>query len=260
VAAAVLEFLRDRLKNFGDRPRKEPIMIIRQIRTLAALVALYGLMPTAHAQFAVIDVASLTQLISEVQTLEQQLSTARNQLTQAQAEYQSITGSRGMQQLLAGTTRNYLPADWTGLLAVLRGGAGYPTLASAMQGGMRSSTALSANQLSMLAPAAATQLQAQRSTAALLAGVSQDALANTSSRFAAVQQLIDAIGRADDQKSILELQARIAAEQGMLLNEHTKLQVLSAGAQAQQWSDVQRAHELAVAGHGQFETRFQPHP
>ena len=57
--------------------------------------------PPAHAQFAVIDVASLTQLVSQVQTLEQQLATARGQLTQAQASYQSMTGSRGMEQLLA---------------------------------------------------------------------------------------------------------------------------------------------------------------
>jgi type IV secretion system protein VirB5 len=236
------------------------MMKLTQVRILAALAMLFGAMPAAHAQFAVIDVASLAQLISEVQTLEQQLSTARNVLSQAQAEYQSITGIRGMQQLLAGTTRNYLPTSWASLQGVLQGGGGYPALTAAMQASARSTAALTAAQLSSLSPSAAAQLKTQRQTVALLAGVSQDALANTSARFAALQQLIDAIGRADDQKSILELQARIAAEQGMLQNEHSKLQMLYATAQAQQWADSQRARELAIAGHGQFDSRFQPHP
>src|SRR5690348_18483441 len=76
------------------------------------VVLLFGLAPTARAQFAVIDVASLSQLVSEVQVLEQQLATAQSELTQAQNEYQSITGGRGMERLLPGTVRNYLPPDW----------------------------------------------------------------------------------------------------------------------------------------------------
>jgi len=59
-------------------------------------VVLLATTPMAQAQFAVIDVASLTQLMSQLRTLEQQVATARNQLTQAQAEYQAITGARSM--------------------------------------------------------------------------------------------------------------------------------------------------------------------
>ena len=43
-----------------------------------------------------------------------------------------------------------------------------------------------------------------------LQSLSHEALANSSGRFAALQQLIDAIGGASDQKAILELQARIS--------------------------------------------------
>ena len=68
---------------------------------LVGLLALGGTRP-AHAQFAVIDVASLAQLIQEYETLQQQLSTAQSQLSQAQSEYAAITGSRGMQSLLSG--------------------------------------------------------------------------------------------------------------------------------------------------------------
>ncbi len=163
-----------------------------------------------------------------------------------------------MQQLLAGTQRNYLPASWPALQAVLAGGHGYPALSTDLQAQQRATAVLTPQRLATLSPAAATQLQNERQSVALLQSLSHAALANSSTRFAALQQLIDAIGRAGDQKAILELQARIAAEQGMLQNEHTKLQVLYQSAQAQQWADAQRARELTVSGHGQFAGRFQP--
>ena len=55
---------------------------------------------------------------------------------------------------------------------------------------------------------------------------SRQALEVTSERFASLQQLIDAIPGATDPKAVLDLQARIAAEQAMLQNEQTKLMVL----------------------------------
>lgn len=235
-------------------------MLNRQFRLFVALVALFTGMPAAHAQFAVIDVASLTQLISEVQTLAQQLETARNQLAQAQSEYQSITGARGMGQLLTGVTRNYLPPDWPTLQGALQGSASYPALSADLQTSLRTAAVLSPQQLGSLSPTAGAQLQAERQSVALLQSLSHQALANASNRFASLQQLIDAIGRATDQKGILELQARIGAEHAMLQDEQSKLQVLYQGVQAQEWANAQRAGELSIAGHGQFGSRFQPHP
>jgi type IV secretion system protein VirB5 len=233
----------------------------QSVRFVLAFLALAGSVPAAHAQFAVIDIAAVTQLISEVQTLEQQLSTARGQLAQAQQEYQAMTGGRGMQQLLAGTVRNYLPADWPTLQGLAQGSpGGYPVLAADFKSALAATTVLSVGQLSSLAPAASAQLQAGRQDAALLQSISSQALANASSRFAALQQLINAIGSAQDQKGALDLQARISAEVAMLQNENTKLQVLSQALQAEQLTNAQRAQELAVAGHGNFASRFQPQP
>jgi type IV secretion system protein VirB5 len=235
-------------------------MVTRPARFPVVLTLLVGVMPVARAQFAVIDVASLSQLISEVQVLEQQLATARGQLTQAETEYQSITGARGMGRLLTGTARNYLPPDWATLQGALQGSARYPRLAADLQSAVNAAGVLSIQQLAALSPAASAQLQQRRQTVALLQSLSHESLANSSSRFAAVQELIDAIAQASDQKAILELQARIAGEEDMLQNEHTKLQVLYQGVQAQDWANAQRVRELAIAGHGQFDTRFQPQP
>jgi type IV secretion system protein VirB5 len=227
---------------------------------LAPLVLLSAMASTAEAQFAVIDVASLSQLVSEVQVLEQQLETARSELTQAQSEYQSITGARGMEGLLRGTVRNYLPPDWGTLQSTLQGSARYPQLAAEVQNALQTLSVLPAQQLAALSPVAAAQLQAQRQTIALLQSLSHESLANSSGRFASVQQLIDTIGQATDQKAILELLARIAGEEDMLQNEHTKLQVLYQGVQAQDLANAQSVRELTVAGHGQFQSRYQPQP
>lgn len=228
------------------------------ISLLLVLVA-----PVAHAQFAVIDVAALNQLIAQAQQLEQQLATARSQLSQAQAEFQAMTGSRGMQSLLAGTVRNYLPPDWTTLQGALQGtgaGGAYPVLVADLTRAMSANAVLSARQLAALPGTAGQSLQAGRQSSALLQSLAHEALANSSQRFSALQRLIDTIGSANDQKSILELEARIAAEGGMLENERTKLDDLYQSTQAEQWVNTQRTRELIVAGHGQFAGRFQPQP
>jgi hypothetical protein len=236
-------------------------MAISGKRALLMFVLCGVSVPAAHAQFAVIDVASVTQLISEVKTLEQQLATAQADLAQAQSAYQSTVGNRGMESLLSGTTRNYLPSDWNGFQQAVQGASGgYPALSAELNAAITANSVLSPQRLGGLSPAASQQLKADRQIVALMQAVSHQALSTTSMRFASLQQLIDAITRASDQKAALDLHARIGVETGMLQNEQTKLQVLSQSVQAEQWANEQRARELAVAGHGQFASRFEPTP
>ena len=75
--------------------------------------------PAAHAQWAVVDVGAIAQLVQQVAKMEEQLTTMQAHLRQAEQEYQSITGDRGMENLLSGTVRNYLPADWQSLQAAI---------------------------------------------------------------------------------------------------------------------------------------------
>lgn len=209
----------------------------------------------AHAQFAVIDVASLAQLVQELQQLEQQVATAKSQLSQAQSEYAAITGNRGMQNLLSGTNRNYLPTDWTQLAQVMTGASPtYPALAASASSLVNSNAVLTPAQVATLSPAEQTQLTAARQNPALLAATSRAALENSSGRFASLQQLISTIGTASDEKASLDLTARIAAEQAMLQNESTKLQILYQVAQAQEWTRTQQAREQAIADQGSLRT------
>jgi type IV secretion system protein VirB5 len=242
-------------------------MIGRDIKVKTIRSYLFGLMvlvvvaPQAQAQWAVIDVGAIAQLMQEVQTLNQALTTARGELSQAQQEFQSITGTRGMQNLLSGTVRNYLPTNMADLTsALLQVSSGYSSLSSAIQLAIQTNAVLTPQQMAMLPADEQARISAWRSTVALLQGITSGALTNSSSRFAAIQQLISTIGAAPDQKAVLDLQARIGAEAGMLQNEQTKLQSLYQAAQAQQWVNTQQDRESVIAGQGQFSARFEPMP
>jgi type IV secretion system protein VirB5 len=207
--------------------------------------------PAVHAQFAVIDVASLAQLLQQAATLAQQLATLQSQLRQAQQEYQSITGNRGMQNLLAGVNRNYLPTDWASLMAVVNGQANaFPALAAGVQNNLNANALLTPAQIASFSPAERAQLLAERQTIALLQATVQQALTTASGRFASLQQLIGAIGVAQDAKGSLDLTARISAEQAMLANDQSKLEVLYQAAQAQQWLQQQQARERSLSDIG----------
>jgi hypothetical protein len=130
-------------------------------------------------------------------------------------------------------------------------GAGSP-----IQSQINTNAVLSSAQVAALSPAEQQQLNAARSNAALLQVATQLAYSTTSSRFASVQTLINAIASATDQKGILELQARIQAEQGMLQTDSYQVErAVSGGAGAGVGTSTKRARagrrgrgELAHAG------------
>lgn len=212
---------------------------------LSAVAIMLGVPRGAQAQWAVVDVGAIAQLVQEVETLREQLANAQQQLSQAQQQYQSMTGGRGMQNLLGGINRNYLPANWNQL----------PTaLAVPLRAQVNGNAVLTAAQVAALSPAEQQQLNSARTNAALLEAATQQAYATASGRFASIQQLIAAIPTATDQKGILDLQARIEVEQGMLANESTKLSVLYQAAQAQEWARDQAGREQAIASVGNLRT------
>jgi type IV secretion system protein VirB5 len=219
------------------------------------------LMQPARAQWAVVDAPATAQLISQVKTMAQQLETTRNQLIQAKSALETMTGTRGMQLLLSGTVRNYLPVSWGQLVSVMQGAAGgYSALSADVRLALGANAVLSPQQLALLAPADQRQIAATRQAGALQQALAQEALANASTRFTALQSLVGAIGGATDQKGILDLQARISAELGMLQNEQTKMQILRDATQAQAAVLAQQQQEQVIAGQGNFATRFQPVP
>jgi type IV secretion system protein VirB5 len=227
-------------------------MFRKIISSLPILALLAVLAPrSAHAQWAVIDVNAIVQLAKEVATLQQQLATAQAQLNEARTTYQAMTGDRGMEGLLAGTNRNYLPTDWADLAQVLEGASSsYGALAASEQSLVNAQAVLSAQQVAALSPTERQAVLTDREHAALLQAMTRDALSAASARFAALQELVNAIPTATDQKGILDLEARIAAEQGMLENESIKLNLLYETQAAERAAEDQQIREEAIAGIG----------
>lgn len=220
---------------------------------LLVLVPLLSLAasPAAQAQWAVIDVASINQLVQEVGVLRQELTTTQQQLSQARSEYAAITGNRGMDQLLSGQNRNYLPTDAVQLNGVLQGSGGtYGSLASSVQSQIATNAVLTPQQVAALSSPEQAQLQADRSSTALLQAMTQQALSTTSARFQSLQQLIAAIPQATDEKGSLDLEARISAEEAMLQNDEIKMGVLYQLTHATQEANDERAREQAIADIG----------
>jgi len=228
----------------------------RVLPVLACLVGL-AIAPPSNAQWAVVDVGAITQLIQEISYWKQQIQAMSSQLNQLQSTYNAMTGNRGMQNLLPITpqTRNYLPTNWQGLIATLNGLSGsYGALSAQLNSTLSANAILTPAQLSRLSPQEQAQLQSSRNSAALMQATSQQALQASSQRFASLQQLINAIPTATDQKGALDLQARIAAEQVMLQNEQTKVQTLNQALQADERARQQRAQELSISNFGSLRT------
>ena len=223
---------------------KSPIWVL-------SVLVLLAVAPAARAQWAVIDVASIRQLIQEVRMMSQQLSLEQSQLAEAREEYQAFTGSRGMQGLLSGVVANYLPTNVTSIKAMLSGSGGsYGPLAASVQSALAANAVLSSGELAALSPGERAVIESERDSAALRQGISQQALANASSRFGQLQQLTAAIGSARDPKAIFDLEARISTEQGQLQAEQTKLQVLYQTLLAQRAAARQRTRERAIVDIG----------
>src|SRR5580698_8989481 len=95
--------------------------MFKHVAVVLAVFSALALPHRASAQWAVIDVGAIAQLLQQVQQMEQMIQTAQNQLNQAQQEYQSITGARGMQNLLPNVNWNYLPTSFTQISSTLSG-------------------------------------------------------------------------------------------------------------------------------------------
>jgi type IV secretion system protein VirB5 len=224
---------------------------VRVLGWVPALVLV--LAPVAHAQWAVVDVGAINQLVQEVAVMRQTLSATQQAVNEARSQYAAMTGSYGMSALLGGQNRNYLPQSWSQLQAVIQNTGGtYGALASEVQQLVVANAVLSADELAALPSSERSRILAQRQSVALLQAETHVALSTTSARFASLQQLIEAIPHAQTQKAVLDLQARIGAEETMLENDQTKLGVLYEVARANRAAEREQVQEAAIAGIGSY--------
>lgn len=190
----------------------------------------------AVAGIPVIDASNLAQQIQQVVSWGQQLQQMAAQLQQMQATFNSLNGVRGMANLANDVNaRKYLPPDWQQTMNLMNNNGGQYAGISGSIAAIKTAAKITDIADTGLDPnsAAGKAFQASQNQAALNRALGEEGYRQASLRIDSIQQLLDKVNNAPDQKDMLDLQARIQAEQAMLQNEQIKLSLMTQLQQAQ---------------------------
>ncbi|RYZ91775.1 MAG: P-type DNA transfer protein VirB5 [Proteobacteria bacterium] len=216
----------------------------RIIRALLVLVAI-ACGTHANAQIPVTDLGSIAQQVQQVAAWGKQFAQMQTQYNQLQSTYNSLSGIRGMANLVNNPAlRNYLPTEYQDMLS----GTGMPPGLSGNISSIRDSARILGIQSTALDMASDTArgMQNMQNQNALNRAIGEEGYRQAASRFSSIQVLLDKVNATPDQKDILDLQGRIQAEQVMLQNEQSKLQMMTYLAGVQKDIAQQQAREISI--------------
>jgi type IV secretion system protein VirB5 len=213
--------------------------MFKKIAIIGALMVGYA--GAVHAQgMPVIDVDNLLEQIQQVAAWGQQLDQMQNQLQQMQTTYKSISGTRGLGQLMNNPAlMNALPPQWAQVYTAIQKG-GYQGLTSSGEAVRNANMIYNCQGKT---GADLTLCQRDLNKTAQDKGFGLDAYQAAQARLTNIQGLMAAINSTTDAKSIAELGARIQSEQAMIQNEQTKLQLFKMLADAEKDLITQQKHE-----------------
>ncbi|WP_045758397.1 P-type DNA transfer protein VirB5 [Xanthomonas albilineans] len=222
---------------------------MQSLKTLAVVTVACSifLSNSTYAQIPVTDGASIAQQVAaQVETIakwKMQYDQMTSQINQMKQQYESLTGSRGLGNILNNPAlREYLPSDWQGVYDAVKSG-GYSSLSGRALSIYEGNKAFDACAHFKVADQR-TACEAQAVKGAQDKAFALDAYDKAKSRLTQIDQLMAKINDTPDPKAIVELQARIAAEQAMIQNEQTKLQMYQMVAAAEDRLQEQRRREL----------------
>ena len=215
----------------------------------------------AHAGLPVFDGSALSNSVSswaaqaanmakQLTELQKQYQTMQQQYQQMQQTYQSISGIRNMGDIANNPAlRKYLPSDYQQVLKLGTGvtNGNYGTLDGAVNGMKPASKILDITE-TRIDPNSATgkAYQDAQNQAAVNRVLAEESFRQSGSRIDDLQQLLNKVNNAPDDKDIQDLQARIQAEQTLLQNEQIRLASLAQLAQAQRDIATQQAREIRI--------------
>lgn len=204
-----------------------------KLRTQVAAAVLAACCATqARAQgIPVIDIANLIQTILQVLNDVTEIANQVQQIKQLQNQLNSMNGARGLGAVLNNPAlKNYVPAQaYTVVNAVNT--SGYSGL---------SATAKALRDVGMIYNCMDLTGTARSACQAALAqpyqhkGLLQDAMKAAAGRLAQINGLMDQVNGTQDQKAVLEIQARIGAENALLAHEVSQIQMLQGMADSEE--------------------------
>ena len=206
----------------------------KRLKVAAAACLVAGTLGAGNARaqgIPVIDIANLIQTILQVLNDVTEIENQVQQITQLGDQLKSINGMRNLGNILNNPAlKNYVPAEaYTYLNAVNT--SGYSGL---------NATAKSLRDAGMvyncmdLAGAARTDCQAALAQPYQQTGLLQDAMKSAAGRLTQINSLMDQINGTSDQKAVLEIQARIGAENALLAHEVSQVQMLQGMADSEE--------------------------
>lgn len=202
---------------------------------------------SAFAQIPVTDGASIAQQIAQqVETIakwKMQYDQLKEQIDQAQKQYESQTGKRNFGEIFYDPKfRNSLPEDWQ---------ESYDMIASQGNAGLKGRAKELYDNNKAFDGCQFLQVEEERiSCESKAIKPSQDkafaleAYDKAKDRIGQIEQLMGKINETTDPKEIAEVQGRIAAEQATLQNEQTKMQIYQMIVESEQKIQQQRSREL----------------
>ena len=194
-----------------------------RLKVAAAVLISLGASHARATGIPVIDVANLFQAVQQVINDITQINNQIQQIRQLQTQIESINGIRNLGDVFNNPLlKNYVPAEAFTLLNAVNT-SGYSGL---------NATAKVLRDLNMVYNCMDLTGDARTSCQAALAqpyqqkGLLQDAMKTAAGRLTQIQSLMTQINATTDQKSVLEIQARIGAENALLAHEVSQVQML----------------------------------
>jgi type IV secretion system protein VirB5 len=214
---------------------------MKQLKALAiAAIISAAFSPAAYAQWTVNVNSDVPAMINQAQTMAQwakQYEQMVQQITHLKNQYDSMTGTRGLGQILNNPAlRTYLPDQWASIYDQVRKGQlqGVSSRATSIysaEGFDPNATGGRKRQLDVLAANKAITMQAYDASLARVQNIN------------ALMQQADATG---DVKAAADLQNRMAAENALIQNEQVRLNLAMQLQQAEmQLAAEQRSREFS---------------
>ncbi len=211
-----------------------------RLKAAAALIVACCATNVRAQGIPVIDIANLIQTILQVLNDVTEIANQVQQIKQLQAQIDSINGMRGLGTVFNNPAlKNYVPPEaYTVLNGVnVSGYSGLSATAKALRdvGMIYNCTDLSG--------AARTECQAALAQPYQHKGMLQDAMKAAASRLSQINSLMGQINATADQKAVLEIEARINAENALLAHEISQVQMLQGMADSEERIARSRDHE-----------------
>lgn len=208
--------------------------ILNLVMLLAAIV--FSQSTNAKAQgIPVYDASSFAQLIAQIDAMADDYQKQLEQLDEAVRQSNAMTGSRNMGDvangLLEQQLREYLPNTWQDTMNIINSGNvpnGALGTQSIYNDLYNDFSPLSGADLMPSDPTSNVAKAIDRHTSTTYAALSasEQAYNNVPVRMQTYNTLLSELNNSDDLKTSVDLQARIAAENGVALNELMRLNAI----------------------------------